>query len=696
MYIKNIEIQNFRQFIKEEINLDRNITYLAGANNSGKTSIVDFVKHVLVGKTNKLALEDFPIKSVREMKRKIEEYLITHNNSIDSTELKEKLVEFSDNETSKIGLNLEIGYDEEDNISAFADYLMDLDENNKSFYFRYEFKCDIDSFMKSIIEKEEEIKVGNFTKDEITDLFIKNFQENFYYTDRNYDLKEKMTPSSFRELFHFQSISANKRLTDDKIEDKYSVGNSILHLLNMDDDWDEVIQSIQEKLKEMMKSEKMLESKVKFESTKKLKQTLNELKKTNGGIEENIQLMFDLNEDTINSFLKLIIKAKYDLKDLKLRENSQGLGYSNLIYLHLQLESFMREKKNNESKVNIFIIEEPEAHMHPQMQRTFINYLQKHYLENNLQGVVTTHSSDIIKITRYPLIRVIRKGNEDGETGKLFESKIYDLYKFKREIESDIDLKRFYERFFNLNLSELIFADRAILYEGDTERMYIQTIIDMPLILEGRVSTNYEQLSKLYIAYIQVGGAYAHKYKEIIKFLQIKSVIFTDIDYGKDCMEEKDILESKTSNSALVEYYYDYYGYNKSEKEEVLIKELFKWKSERNNDEELILVQFQDKEDYYSRTLEEAMILKLLKEPVNITKKPKEWRDFRKSTNLKISIPRRKEKKKVTENCDIDIRDILSSTSNGKTNFMYSVIENNKMIETMPIYIEDGLKWLKK
>src|SRR5699024_8671950 len=144
-------------------------------------------------------------------------------------------------------------------------------------------------------------------------------------------------------------------------------------------------------------------------------------------------------------------------------------------------------------------------------------------------------------------------------------------------------------------------------------------------------------------------------------------------DYGKDCMEEKDILESKTSNSALVEYYYDYYGYNKSEKEEVLIKELFKWKSERNNDEELILVQFQDKEDYYSRTLEEAMILKLLKEPVNITKKPKEWRDFRKSTNLKISIPRRKEKKKVTENCDIDIRDILSSTSNGKTNFMYSV-----------------------
>lgn len=696
MYIRKIEIQNFRQFIKEEINLDRNITYLAGANNSGKTSIVDFVKHVLVGKTNKLTLEDIPVRSVREIKDKIGEYLINHNHSIDSTKLKEKLMEFSDNETSKIGLNLEIGYDEEDNISAFADYLMDLDESNKSFYFRYEFKCDIDRFMKSVIDKEEQIKVGKFTKDEITDLFIKNFQEVFYYTDHNYDLKEKMSPSSFRELFHFQSISANKRLTDDKIENKYSIGNSILNLLNMDDDWGEVIQNIQEKLKEMMKSEEKLESKVKYESTKKLKQTLNELKKTNGGIEENIQLMFDLNEDTINNFLKLIIKAKYDLKDLELRENSQGLGYSNLIYLHLQLESFLRKKRNNENKVNIFIIEEPEAHMHPQMQMTFINYLQRHYLDNNLQGVVTTHSSDIIKITRYPLIRVIRKGDLSGETGKLYESRIYDLYKFKQEIESDIDLKRFYERFFNLNLSELIFADRAILYEGDTERMYIQTIIDMPLIVEGRVSTNYEQLSKLYIAYIQVGGAYAHKYKDIINFLQIKSVIFTDIDYGKDYLEEKDILESKTSNSALVEYYCDFYGYSKNVKKEVLIKELFEWKSERNSDEELILIQFQDKEDYYSRTLEEAMILKFLKEPVNITKKPKEWRKFRERTELKISIPRIKDKKKVTENCDIDIRDILSSTSNGKTNFMYSVIETNKINETMPIYIEDGLKWLKK
>lgn len=460
----------------------------------------------------------------------------------------------------------------------------------------------------------------------------------------------------------------------------------------MDDDWDSVIHTMQDKLTSIIESDKTLKNKIENESTEKLKQTLDELKKTNGGVEEKIQLVFDLNEEVVNSFFKLVIKTKYDVGDITLGENSQGLGYSNLIYLHLQLESFLKKQKGNENKVNLFIIEEPEAHMHPQMQRTFINYLQKHYMENNLQGIVTTHSADIIKITYFPLIRVIRKSTLDDGSSELFESKIYDLYKFKLEIKGETDLERFYESFFNLNLSELIFADRSVLYEGDTERMYIQTIIDMPLILKSTIKNDYEQLSKLYIAYIQVGGAYAHKYKNILKFLQIKSVIFTDLDYRKDFLEIEEILESETSNNALIDYYNDY---KESDAKEVLVKELFEWKSERNSDKELILVQFQDCKDFHSRTLEEAMILKYIKKPINFTKKRREWIKWRDSTGLKISIPRKKGDKKLTDNCDISVRDILSSTSNGKTSFMYSVIQSNKVMTTLPTYIEDGLRWLK-
>ena len=77
----------------------------------------------------------------------------------------------------------------------------------------------------------------------------------------------------------------------------------------------------------------------------------------------------------------------------------QGLGYSNLIYIHLELENYLnKQKKLDDSIVRIFIIEEAEAHMHPQMQRVFIKYLFDHYNSQNIQGLLTTHSNHIVQV----------------------------------------------------------------------------------------------------------------------------------------------------------------------------------------------------------------------------------------------------------------------------------------------------------
>ena len=104
----------------------------------------------------------------------------------------------------------------------------------------------------------------------------------------------------------------------------------------------------------------------------------------------------DVDEQDVEDFIQRITRAKYDIDGLLLNEESQGLGFSNLIYLHMRLEEFYKSIDNN--KVNVFFIEEPESHMHPQMQNIFIRFLKKYYTDKKLQGLITTHSNEIARM----------------------------------------------------------------------------------------------------------------------------------------------------------------------------------------------------------------------------------------------------------------------------------------------------------
>ena len=48
MKLIDMGIRNYRQFEKEEISFDDGITVLAGANNSGKTSLITLIKNVFM------------------------------------------------------------------------------------------------------------------------------------------------------------------------------------------------------------------------------------------------------------------------------------------------------------------------------------------------------------------------------------------------------------------------------------------------------------------------------------------------------------------------------------------------------------------------------------------------------------------------------------------------------------------------
>ena len=286
-------------------------------------------------------------------------------------------------------------------------------------------------------------------------------------------------------------------------------------------------------------------------------------------------------------------------------------------------------------------------------------------------------------------------------------NRIVDLHQF---IVNNGD-KTFYETFFKLNFADLIFSDAVIFYEGDAERMYFESLIN-------RKYSKYINLTRQYISYCQCGGAHAHKYFPLLNELRMVACVFTDIDYDKEREELEGIDSDKSSNATLNSILS---GENKN------IGSIYQ--QQRENRRKNIEVFTQTCNDGYSRTLEEAILYKLLfpippysevnrrkyrsrmiTAFVNVKRVKRKiksrkynqanmnrnrgvfikyskefWKNLKSESKLVFSIPNKK-------GLSITIRDVVNSL--GKTNFMYSIIMNGKEVELQPNYIEEGLSWL--
>ncbi|MEH7309272.1 ATP-dependent nuclease, partial [Neobacillus drentensis] len=393
---------------------------------------------------------------------------------------------------------------------------------------------------------------------------------------------------------------------------------------------------------------------------------------------------------------------------------------SNLIYLLLEAQIF--NEKMDDRRVNLLVFEEPEAHLHPQMENIFIRYISainKAVImdtksevseivelvevaevlevaeevakeaevaaaevatapatepvvlgEHNVpfQMLITTHSIEMTKVIGLKNIRVLRSNGH-------IESKVFDLNNFINS--PDID-RKFYEKFFQFNMVEMVFADKLILFEGDAERLLFKYLISN--------MRKYENLSSQYISYIQVGGAYAHKYLDLISFLEIKTLTFTDIDYKyeKEDIEKdtdlilEEIVKRETTNETI-----------KKIVGESIISEIFKIAKEKQGEflnNSKMCLKFQTDIDGYARTLEDALLHKLLNVETVFSKITKE--DF------EIIIKNKQLLLSNTNKSETTLRDRIEKLKN-KTDFMYALIESGNINNAIPNYIEEGLDWLK-
>jgi len=192
--------------------------------------------------------------------------------------------------------------------------------------------------------------------------------------------------------------------------------------------------------------------------------------------------------------------------ELSLEDNRAGLGTLNLLYIAAEL---LLLHSDSFPGLRLALIEELEAHLHPQAQLRLVDFLSRS--ETTGQYILTTHSTTLAASVDLKKL-IICQGNEVFPMGPDFTElapKSYD----------------FLSRFLDATKANLFFAKGVILVEGDSENLLIPTIaeiINRPLHRYG-------------VSIVNIGStAFSHYEKVFIRkdgqHFGIKVAVVTDLD----------------------------------------------------------------------------------------------------------------------------------------------------------------------
>ncbi len=227
---------------------------------------------------------------------------------------------------------------------------------------------------------------------------------------------------------------------------------------------------------------------------------------------------------------------KKDSGEDLLPEYSIGLGYQNLQSLSYQLVGFktarLNPEKDSPAPVHLVMIEEPEAHLHVQVQRIFPNKAHKLISPTGQdatalksQLLISTHSSHLAHAENFDRLRYVRRIPKTADHAM----PTTEVVNLGLVFGGDDVTRKFAERYFRVQHTDLLFANAAIFVEGVAERMLV------PLFIER----DYEDLNRRYVSFLDIGGSHAHRLKPLVERLRIPTVVITDIDPVEESLSAK-------------------------------------------------------------------------------------------------------------------------------------------------------------
>lgn len=217
-----------------------------------------------------------------------------------------------------------------------------------------------------------------------------------------------------------------------------------------------------------------------------------EVKDTRNGVNENLSGIFKKFPDNkiglqieqskteyiVNAIKPFLPHNRETLKDEGFHLLQNSLGFNNLIYIATVLGDIKEQMVDNSTPHYALLIEEPEAHLHPQLQLSLYDFLKQASTSENSQLFITTHSPTLTsKVPLENLVLLVDNGAyrlSNQFKDRADEDLIEDTTRNVALTNSDFELRRKkLERYIDVTKSQLFYAKAGLFVEGISEELLI-------------------------------------------------------------------------------------------------------------------------------------------------------------------------------------------------------------------------------
>ena len=503
MYIKEINILNFRSFKEALIPFHEGVNVIIGHNNTGKSNLLRAMGLVL-GYSNghRLGTSDlFYETDVAELQR----------------------------QSPRIQITLVLRRSADENLysadmALFANMMTDpaLSEEAE---LRYEFKLDDRQ------EDNYKTDVGNaITAKEIWKIIEQDYIRLYKSSRSGGNQAAGININETLEQIDFQFLDAIRDVSHDLYAGYNPLLRDVLNFL-IDYSVKNDVTKTEDEIKEQLKA--LRDDFV--QQSRPLMQTLQD--RLQDGKNVFLKYAFDtgatfngaepdfdgtVTENEMFSVLRMFIKYAVGIE---VPATYNGLGYNNLIYMSLLLAKMQADgniayMKRNAKVLSFLAVEECEAHLHPAMQYKFLKFLQDNNLNRHVRQIfMTSHSTQIASAVKLDDL-ICLTSPALGQINVGYPRAIY-----KEESSNDMVSKQYVQRFLDATKADMFFANRLIFVEGIAEELLLP-------VFARYLNKN---LTDEHVLVVNMGGRYFNHFLKLFDTknpytINKKIVCLTDID----------------------------------------------------------------------------------------------------------------------------------------------------------------------